>query len=308
MWLDGHDRAVELPRDPLSGFRFLFAVGEEYRPGVRNVGIVVLVLAAACTSKRETTGNGNVDASVNPTVDSNNGNLPDAFGGTVYVYAHTSSTLYKVDPDTLAITLVGDFGWPASIGFDQMTDIAVDKLGGIIGVSFGAVYKVDPMTAQCTLLSTGLQGSFNGLSFVPAEMLLMTGDDVLVGTRNDDDIVNRIDPMTGTITTVGHMGSTFMSSGDLVAVAGFGTVQTTLGAPADVLSRLAPLSFNATPIGSTGQYSIWGVAYWKGKVFGFTQSGQFLTIDPTTGVATVVQSGGPEWWGAGVTTIAPVIQ
>ncbi|MDB4954545.1 MAG: Peptidyl-prolyl cis-trans isomerase [Myxococcales bacterium] len=275
---------------------------------MRNLGVILLVVVAACASRREL-GNGGGDAGSGTIPDAGGGNFPDAFGGTVYVYAHTSSTLYKVDPDTLAITMVGAFQWPASTGMDQMTDIAVDKNGAIIGVSFGAVYKVNALTAECTLLSTGLQGSFNGLSFVPADMLGLTGDDILVGTHNDDDIVNRIDPMTGTATQVGHMGSAFMSSGDLVAVAGFGTVQTTLGAPHDVLSRLAPQTFAAMPIGtSTGQNQIWGVAYWKGKVFGFTQTGQFLTIDPTTGVATVVQSGGPEWWGAGVTTIAPVIQ
>jgi hypothetical protein len=273
---------------------------------MKNIALIAVILLAGCASKRDP-GTG-IDAPGGPTIDASGSGNGDAFYGTVYVYAHTSSTLYKVDPDTLAITLIGAFGWPNG-GTDQMTDIAVDKNGEIIGVSFGAVYKVSPTTAACTLLSASLSGSFNGLSFVPADMLGLTGDDVLVGTRNDDDIVNRIDPMTGAATVVGHMGSAYMSSGDLVAVAGFGTVQTTLGAPHDVLSRLASVTFAATPIGSnTGANQIWGVAYWKGKVFGFTQGGDFLTIDPTTGVATVVQSGGPSWWGAGVTTIAPVIQ
>ena len=50
-----------------------------------------------------------------------------------------------------------------------------------------------------------------------------------------------------------------------------------------------------------------GVAFWKNKIFGFTESGQFVTIDPTTGAGTLVQSNGPHWWGAAVTTSAPVI-
>jgi hypothetical protein len=179
----------------------------------------------------------------------------------------------------------------------------------MIGVSFGSVYQVDPMTAQTTRLSTGLTGEFNGLSFVPADMLGLTGDDVLIGTRNEDGVVSRIDPMTGQVTVVGNMGAQFQSSGDLVAIAGFGTVQTTLGAPWDMLSRLAPLTFQATPApNSTGVGQIWGIAFWKGKVFGFTRNGQFVTIDPNTGLAQVVQSNGPEWWGAAVITTAPVIQ
>jgi len=271
---------------------------------MRAIAIASVLFTVACgPTSRPNSGDddGGPDAS-GPTVDAD----PNQNVGTTYVYAHSSSTLYKVDPDTYAVTMVGPFGWPGAA--DQMTDLAIDKTGQLIGISFGSVYRVDPMTAQTTLLSASLSGQFNGLSFVPADMLGLTGDDVLIATRNDDGVVFRIDPMTGASTQVGNMGS-FQSSGDLVAVAGFGTVQTTLGAPWDVLSKLAPISFNATPApASTGYGQIWGVAFWKGKVFGFTQTGQFITIDPQTGTATLVQSGGPEWWGAAVTTIAPIIQ
>ncbi len=223
-----------------------------------------------------------------------------------YVYAHTASELYKVDPDTLAITKVGLFTW--SNGSDQMTDIAINKTGLMLGVSFTAVYSVDPTTAAATRLSDGLAGTFNGLSFVPAAMLGMTGDDVLVGTRNADGVVFRIDPMTGQANAIGNMGS-FSSSGDLVAVTNFGTAQTAdNGFGNDRLVRLAPQSFAATAVGTDiGYADIWGIAFWKDKIFGFTESGQFVTIDPTTGAGTLVQGNGPHWWGAAVTTSAPVI-
>jgi hypothetical protein len=223
-----------------------------------------------------------------------------------FVYAHTATTLYKVDPDTLAITMVGNFGW--SNGTDTMTDIAIDKTGVMIGVSYTAVYRVDVTTAAATRLSTGLSGTFNGLSFVPAAMLGQTGDDVLVGTRNADGIVFRIDPMTGGSTQIGNMGG-FSSSGDLVAVTNFGTAQTAdNGFSSDRLVRLAPQTFAATAVGTDIGFSeIWGVAFWKNKIFGFTSTGQFVTIDPNTGVGTLVQANGPAWYGAAVTTSAPVI-
>jgi len=200
---------------------------------------------------------------------------------------------------------VGPFQWPN--GPDQMTDIAIDRNGVMIGVSFDSVYKVDPMTAQATLLSSSLDGTFNGLSFVPAAALGETGDDVLVGTRGADGNVFRIDPMTGAATVVGDMGA-FMSSGDLVAVDGFGIAQTVVGSSHDQLARLAAGSFAATPIGDTGYGQIWGLAFWKGKVYGFTNGGQFVLIDPNTGSAQLVSDNGEAWWGAAVTTIAPVIQ
>ena len=65
---------------------------------------------------------------------------------------------------------------------------------------------------------------------------------------------------------------------------------------------LAPNTFAATVIGPTGYGAIWGVAFWKQKIFGFTDNGEFITIDPTTGVGTLVSSGSEMWWGAAVTT------
>src|SRR3972149_3519382 len=50
------------------------------------------------------------------------------------VYAHSASELYRVDPDTFAVTLVGPFQWPSVA--DQMTDIAIDKDGNMVGISF----------------------------------------------------------------------------------------------------------------------------------------------------------------------------
>jgi hypothetical protein len=109
---------------------------------------------------------------------------------------------------------------------------------------------------------------------------------------------------------IGDMGSTFSSSGDLVAVAGFGTVQTVNGSGADRLVTLAAQTFVATAIGTgdTGFSNIWGIAYWKNKIFGFTDQGEFILIDPTTGKGTLVQGNGPAWWGAAVTTLAPIIE
>ena len=263
---------------------------------------ILCALAAACGGPRDRPGSGSGGADGGGGGDGGN-------GGQVYVYAQTESTLYRVDPDTLAITMVGDFGWPSSVVSDSMTDIAIDQSGTMIGISYTRVYRVDTSTAACTLLSSSLAGRFNGLSFVPASTIGMTGDDVLVGTRATDGKVFRIDPMTGAATEIGDMGAAFMSSGDLVAVAGFGTVQTVVGSSGDVLAKLASNSFAATPIGSgTGYSDIWGVAFWKNKIYGFTDGGDFVLIDPTTGVATHVTSTSQAWWGAAVTTLAPVLQ
>jgi len=269
-----------------------------------RAGLAAAVLLFACGPSNR--GNGDDDTGGGGT-DSGNGSGSGSNGGEqVFVYAHSPSTLYKIDPDTLQVQMVGAFNW-GSVGSDQMTDIAIDKNGQMIGVSFTRVYRVDPSNATTTLLSSQLVRSFNGLSFVPAAQLGMTGDDILVGTQSTDGKVYRIDPMTGNATEVGNMGS-YTSSGDLVAVAGFGTVQTVNGSSGDVLANLATSTFAASPIGTgTGFSEIWGVAFFKDKVYGFTNGGAFLLIDPNTGAGTMVSNNGIQWWGAAVTTTAPVI-
>ena len=261
------------------------------------------IVAACGPGPRGGNPNGDVDAAGGT---DGNGPPPGDAAVQTFVYAHSSSTLYRVDPDSLAVQMVGDFSF--NTGTDQITDIAIDKNNVMIGISFGSVYRIDPSNATGTRLSNALSGLFNGLSFVPAAQIGGSGDDVLVATRNDDGVVFQINPMTGAATQIGNMGA-FASSGDLVSVEMLGTLQTAdNGLGADRLVRLAPGSFSATAVGTDIGFSdIWGIAFWKDKVFGFTSGGQFITIDPTTGVGTLVQGNGPAWWGAAVTTLAPVV-
>lgn len=272
---------------------------------MRDITILACMLAAACgpAGRDDRDPAGSVDGN---TQGDSGPNDPGDPGLQTFVYAHTATTLYRVDPDTLAIDEIGDFTF--ATGSDNITDIAIDKTGRMIAISFGAVYHVDVATAAATRLSDNLQGNFNGLSFVPADQLGQTGDDVLVATRNSDGVVFRVDPSNGAASPIGDMVG-FASSGDLVSVAMLGTLQTAdNGFDADRLVRLAPQSFQAAPIGTTIGFSdIWGIAYWKDRVFGFTQYGEFVTIDPSTGQGTLVQSNGPAWWGAAVTTLAPVV-
>lgn len=224
------------------------------------------------------------------------------------VYAHSETELYRVDPDTFTVSLVAPFTWPGIP--DSMTDIAIDKDGVMIGISYTRVYRVDATTAVCTLLSANLQGMFNGLSFVPAGQVgFPEGPDVLVGSRNTDGKIFSIDPMTGAVAQVGDMGHGYTSSGDIVSVNGFGTVATVGGTTGpDTLVRLAPVTFDATPIGSnTGYSDLWGVGFWKGKVFGFAESGEFVLVDTASGTGVHQETSEPNWWGAAVTTAAPIV-
>jgi hypothetical protein len=263
-------------------------------------GLAALVASAAM-------GCGSADPEPEPEPDAGIPDLP--LPPNAAVYAHTAKTLFRVDYDTLELTPVGNFGgsFPAT---DLMTDLAMDSTGVMIGISFTQVYRVDPTSAAATLIGNAtLQQAFNGLSFVPAELALGTqGPDVLVASRVTDGRIFQIDPITGAVSQLGDMGA-YQSSGDIVGVHGFGMMATVVGTPAgtpDTLVRLAPGTFAATPIGTnTGFAGLWGIGYWKQRLFGFSSTGSFVEIDPTSGVATEIRATAEGWYGAAVTTAAP---
>ncbi len=226
------------------------------------------------------------------------------YTGEPAVYAHTANELFKVDPTALTVELIGPFKWPGLS--DQMTDIALDKKGKMVGISYDTVYSVDPKTAVCAKLAPLSGGAdFNGLSFIASEIGDTTEILVAAGISGG---VYEINPATGQSKALGNYGGPG-SSGDLVSVKGLGTFATVTKsfAGTDWLARIDTLTGKATLIGDTGFSSIWGLGFWKNKFYGFTDSKEFVTVDVKTGKGTLVSKGGEAWWGAGVTTAAPVI-
>jgi len=224
----------------------------------------------------------------------------------VLVYAHSGSDLFSVDPMTLQFSRVGPFlipGPPAKY-LNDVTDIAIDRDGRIVGTTFNGLLEIDGKTAECKPIATLPPGrSFNGLSWIRTD----SGEERLLATTLDGGVF-RIDPATGTATTVGQLGGGLRSSGDLVSVASYGTLVTVSGPGSDRLARIDPLTGTATIIGDTGFQKVWGLGFWGDRVFGFTTTGQFILIDPKTGAGTLVEAmPAYPFWGAGVTTSVPVI-
>ena len=218
------------------------------------------------------------------------------------VYVHGPTDLYAVDPDTFGMRFVGAFG--GACASDSMTDIAVDRTGDVIAISFTKLYRVDPMTAGCELLGL-LPRQFNGLTFMqsPSD----PDADVLIGTTLTGDVW-LLDVATGGGTRIGRYGGGIASAGDVVSVRGFGTIAAARqqNDTTDWIARVDPFTGDAVMIGDTGLADVFGIAYWGGSLYGFTDTGTFVLIDPTTGAATVKSTGTLRWWGAGVTTLASV--
>lgn len=219
-----------------------------------------------------------------------------------YVFAHSDQRLYRVDPDTLDIQLVGRFDWGG--GWDEMTDIAIDRDGRMIGISYDRVYLVNSDTAATSYLAD-LDRNFNGLSFLPDPSV--PDSEILIGAAQDGSVYE-IDPVTGASTPRGEYGDGMGSSGDIVSVDGFGTAATvTMGFDgSDRLVRVQSDS-SADVVGDTGMEDVWGLGFWGDKVYGFAEDGSFVLLDVQTGSAEFIENAGVAWWGAGVTTQAEVV-
>lgn len=247
-------------------------------------------------------------------VRSDSGPRPDAgpVEDEVLVYAHSAGTLFAFDPRALTVTPIGAFRLPDGSQAPQMTDLAVDSAGMIFTCGRTALYRVDATTAVATHvadfdLPTGVE--FNGLTFLPAGAL-DPASEVLVGATDAGDYY-RVDPATGATTLLGTYSNGYVSSGDIVSVEGAGTFATVKrdDLTTDLLVRLDPRTGTATRIGEGIGYSrLFGLGYWRSRLFAFHADGQLVEIDILTGQGTLVSTttGTDQFWGAGVTTLAPV--
>lgn len=220
------------------------------------------------------------------------------------LYAHTSSTLYRLDPAGFA--KVADFQFDKNQG--SMTDIALDQSGVLYGVTFGDLFQCDKATAKCNWLA-GLPGQFNGLTFVP-KGTVKPNEEALIGIGNDGSW-NLVDFSGGkaTIKKLGEYGGGLTSSGDAFSVEGIGTYATVKSGffGNDSLASIDPLNGSATVLGNIGESDLWGFAWYQGTFYGFASGGGVYAINLGTAKATPAKfpvPSGLSWWGAGVSTRA----
>lgn len=234
------------------------------------------------------------------------------------VYAHSGTVLYRLDTGTLQPVEIGPFG----LASGSITDIAVDKNDRMLGVSLDNIYVIDTATGAATLVRAyDGDENFTSLSFVPVDIQDPNSAERLVAAT-DEGTVLEINENTGATTQIGAYGTTanglIRSSGDIVAIYGLGIFATvTIGddpdySEPDHLAVINPSTWAATPLGVGTTYDrIFGIGFWKGKVYGFvdtTTGGIIIELNPNTGAVVGAPVTGPvRWFGAGVTTDAPII-
>lgn len=225
------------------------------------------------------------------------------------VFGHSGDTLYRLDPETKEVTIVGQFdGCTASI-----IDIALDEDSNMYGAAYGSLWSIDRTTARCTHIADGQYPT--SLSFVPAGTV-DPDREALVGFVDAQYI--RIDTDTGTSQPLGMLSGGLRSSGDMVAVAGGSWLTVTDDAgcsEVDCIVEIDPTDGSVlTQYGALPYAEVFGLAFWAGRAYGFARGGDLFEIDFDDNQVTFEQIAIPdapaslEFFGAGSTTAAPPLE
>ncbi len=221
--------------------------------------------------------------------------------GTGEVFAHSENTLYRIDTQTRSIEMVGTFE-----GCTYVADIALDASSRMYASTGAELVLIETNTAHCVRIATGTFP--NSLSFVPAGTL-DAGSETLVGYQGSDYV--KIDPRTGAVTKIGDLGGGFKSSGDVVTSKdGKGFVTVKGKDCADCLAEIDPeTGALVRNWGSVGKPDVFGLAFWGGELYAFTNAGEMLLLTLDTGSlqtkAMPLKDAPAKFWGAGSTTSAP---
>jgi hypothetical protein len=209
------------------------------------------------------------------------------------VYAHGDHFLYKIDLMAKNLVPVGPFNAPMVNGNeDVITDLAVSPADVIYVTSKTQLYTASASDGHVTLVGA--------VAACGTEAVAMTfGPDGTLYSGDFNGQFCTIDITTNppTVKPVAKLSGGLALSGDIVSV-GNGTMYGTAYRLSDtsggtrnnnLLITINPMTAATTVIGSTGYKNLFGVSFALGQVFGFThdQSGDVVTIDPTTGKGTL---------------------
>lgn len=164
---------------------------------------------------------------------------------------------------------------------DEITDAA--QVGDVMYAStFSRLLRIDLNAKTISAVGSYGVGNINALT--------VDRQGQLYAAALDGNLYN-VNTSTGQATKVMNMG--YRSSGDL-AFAPDGSLYATVrtSSSADALVRIVLATQTVQVVGSTGYADVYGLDYLYGTLYGRTNAGQIITVNPSTGQGTLVRATG----------------
>jgi hypothetical protein len=193
----------------------------------------------------------------------------------------SDAKLYRVDRASGSAGLLGNIGIP------NVTDIAFQG-PTLWGLTFSQFLRIDPHTGAGAVIGNTGFGDLNGLA--------VSRKGVIYSAGSVENLLTRIDPVTGSASAVGPMGP-YTSSGDLAFDSNDKLYATLVSGASVVLATINTATGAATVVGPTGFPTCYGLAFSGGRLYGATDAGQVLGINCATGAGTVIGTNGIQQWG-----------
>jgi outer membrane protein assembly factor BamB len=208
------------------------------------------------------------------------------------VYAHDLTNLHGFGQDDGVLVGIAGFWQEGILDPVFVNEIAVASDGTVYASAMGQLFRIDGATGELVWVANfPLGGAFGtGMAFVPAGVV-DADHETLLGVRNDH--LYKIDTATGALTSLGPYGGSIgmvTATGDISWVEGIGLVGIIPGpATNNMLARIDPSTMAVTPIGvMTGYLNIAGLASIGGELWAFSELGEILSVNVSTGTATLV--------------------
>lgn len=187
-----------------------------------------------------------------------------------------SSSLYTVDPQTGAMTLVGP------TGYGGVTDITWDG-SNLYGITGSQLIQINTTTGAGTLIGNHGTGC-NALDADNAGNLYALSSNLYL-----------INKTTAAATLIGPLGSGLSSAGDLAFDASGNLYASFTNGN---LGRVNVSTGAGVNVGPFGFSAVWGLDWCDGILYAITASGQLLNVNPSTGAGTLLfNTGISNVWG-----------
>lgn len=212
------------------------------------------------------------------------------------LYAQTSGELFEIDPSNGDVVELGTFRTEDGTEVSGFVDIAIDLEGRLFGGTFDHFYRIDPETAEVSIVCDWIGE--------PPFALAFTSEGELVAGAGREIRIIDIDTCQDRALL---RDSDFETSGDLVGLPDgylYWSVRGERDQP-DELVRIDPSNGRTEWLGIIGFEKLFGMAYFEDRLYGFSDDGSMVRIEPGNANSFLLgRTADKRWYGA---TTNPVL-